>query len=121
MFYIYIFRWCGSLFATIGFIVVFLVFPTYVHNFMTNYAANLGFIIVLFLLFYILGLIFVIDAQINAYFFEDIQPLSTGLGDCLSLHINREIIPLVSVDVDPQSSSSSTTLIDDLDPDKRIS
>ncbi len=52
---------------------------------MTNYVGNLGFIIVVLLLFYILGLIFVIGAQINAYFFEDIQPLPAGLGDCLTL------------------------------------
>ena len=52
---------------------------------MTNYVGNLGFIIVVLFLFYILDLIFVIAAQINAYFFEDIQPLPAGLGDCLTL------------------------------------
>jgi hypothetical protein len=88
---------------------------------MTNYVGNLGFIIVVLLLFYILGLIFVIGAQINAYFFEDIQPLPAGLGDCLSSHINHESIPLVSVDVDSQPSSSTPTLIEGLDPYKRIS
>lgn len=88
------FRWCGALLAAIGLQLVLLIFPWYVHEFMANYVGQLGIIIIILLLFYLFGLLFVIGAQINAFFFDCLQPLPFGLGTCLSEFADRELIPL---------------------------
>jgi uncharacterized BrkB/YihY/UPF0761 family membrane protein len=63
---------------------------------MADYVGQLGFIIITLLLFYLFGLLFVIGAQINAFFFDHIQPLKTGLGTCLSEFSDREQIQLMT-------------------------
>jgi uncharacterized BrkB/YihY/UPF0761 family membrane protein len=65
---------------------------------MADYVGQLGFIIITLLLFYLFGLLFVIGAQINAFFFDHIQPLTNGLGTCLSESAGREHIQLVEDD-----------------------
>jgi len=62
---------------------------------MADYVGQLGFIIITLLLFYLFGLLFVIGAQINAFFFDHIQPLTVGLGTCLSESVDREQIQLM--------------------------
>jgi len=62
---------------------------------MADYVGQLGFIIITLLLFYLFGLLFVIGAQINAFFFDHIQPLTSGLGTCLSESTDREQIQLM--------------------------
>ena len=62
---------------------------------MADYVGQLGFIIITLLLFYLFGLVFVIGAQINAFFFDQIQPLKSGLGSCLSEAADREHIQLI--------------------------
>ncbi|CAF1452858.1 unnamed protein product [Rotaria sordida] len=86
--------WCGALFAAIGLQLVLLFFPWYAHEFMADYVGQLGFVIVILLLFYLLGLLLVIGAQINAFFFDYIQPLTSGLGTCLCEFADREQIQL---------------------------
>lgn len=78
-----------------GLQLLLLIFPIYVHEFMADYVGQLGFIIVTLLLFYLFGLLFVIGAQINAFFFDNIQPLKSGLGTCLSESADREQIQLI--------------------------
>ncbi|UJR36500.1 hypothetical protein I4U23_029221 [Adineta vaga] len=91
--------WCGSLVAAVGLQFLLLIFPLYVHEFMADYVGQLGFIIIILLLFYLFGLLFVICAQINAFFFDNIQPLTTGLGTCLSEMSSREHIQLVDDEI----------------------
>lgn len=79
---------------------------------MGDYVGQLGFIIIALLVFYILGLLFVIGAQINAFFFEQIQPLPKGLGTCLSEFADRESVQLI--DNDLRVSTQMSTLVDDL-------
>ncbi|CAF1475789.1 unnamed protein product [Rotaria magnacalcarata] len=86
--------WCGALVAAVGLQLVLLIFPWYVHQFMNDYAGQLGFVIVILLFFYLFGLLFVIGAQINAFFFDHIQPLKAGLGTCLCESVDRELIQL---------------------------
>lgn len=62
---------------------------------MADYVGQLGFIIITLLLFYLFGLLFIIGAQINAFFFDNIQPLKSGLGTCLSESVDREQIQLI--------------------------
>ena len=82
--------------AAIGLELLILLFPVYVHQFMSDYVGQLGFVIIVLLLFYVLGLIFVLGAQINAFFFESIQPLPVGLGSCLSDYAEREHMQLIN-------------------------
>ena len=82
--------------AAVGLQCLLLLFPLYVHEFMADYVGQLGFIIITLLLFYSFGLIFVIGAQINAFFFDHIQPFPSGLGTCLSEFIDREQIQLIN-------------------------
>ena len=62
---------------------------------MADYVGQLGFIIITLLLFYLFGLIFVIGAQINAFFFDNVQPLRSGLGTSLSEYADQEQIQLM--------------------------
>ena len=62
---------------------------------MTNYVGQLGFIIIALVLFYVLGLLVVLGAQINAFFFEDIQPFSVGLITCLREFADQETLRLL--------------------------
>jgi len=62
---------------------------------MADYVGQLGFIIITLLLFYLFGLLFVIGAQINAFFFDNIQPLPSGLGTCLSESTDRGHMQLI--------------------------
>ncbi len=94
--YFFVGRWCGALIAAVGLQLLLLIFPLYVHEFMADYVGQLGFIIITLLLFYLFGLLFVIGAQINAFFFDHIQPLTSGLGTCLSESVDREQIQLIT-------------------------
>jgi uncharacterized BrkB/YihY/UPF0761 family membrane protein len=87
---------------------------------MTNYVGNLGFIIIALLLFYIMGLILIIGAQINSFFFENIQPLPTGLGNCLSAYANRENTPLINGEAQ-LNNNNILTLTDNINPPKELS
>jgi uncharacterized BrkB/YihY/UPF0761 family membrane protein len=70
---------------------------------MADYVGQLGFIIITLLLFYLFGLLFVIGAQINAFFFDNIQPLTFGLGTCLSESTDREQIQLIDDNIQPNN------------------
>jgi uncharacterized BrkB/YihY/UPF0761 family membrane protein len=81
---------------------------------MANYVGQLGFIIVTLILFYLFGLLLVTGAQINAFFFDHIQPLPIGLGDCICTFANQENIPLI--DVKSQSNNNLSTLPEESKP-----
>lgn len=57
---------------------------------MGDYVGQMGFIIIILLLFYIIGLLFVIGAQINSYFFDGLQPLPNSLGNTVYEYSDRE-------------------------------
>ena len=88
--------------ATIGLQFFLRLFPIYVREFMADYVGQMGFIIITLLLFYTFGFVFVLGAQINAFFFDRIPELSEGIGTCLSLFANQDEIQLF----DDQNSSA---------------
>ncbi|UJR09594.1 hypothetical protein I4U23_013829 [Adineta vaga] len=106
--------WCGSLFAAVGLQVIFVGFPIYVHNFMTNYVGQLGVVIVTVLFFYICGLLLIVGAQINAYFYDHIQPLPVSLGTLLSRTVDQENRALV--DNNLQITNDMLTLKEGFNP-----
>jgi uncharacterized BrkB/YihY/UPF0761 family membrane protein len=79
---------------------------------MTNYVGQLGFIIITLLLFYLFGLLLVMGAQINAYFFDHIQPLSISLGNCICEFANHENTRLI--DENSESNYNLSTLTEGL-------
>ncbi|CAF4048153.1 unnamed protein product [Rotaria sordida] len=76
--------WCGALVAAITLEIFIILFPLYVRQFMSNYAGQIGFAVLLIIFFYFFAIILIFGAQINAHFFEHCPPLSNGLGTCLS-------------------------------------
>ncbi|CAF1644064.1 unnamed protein product [Adineta ricciae] len=106
--------WAGALFAAIGFQILLTAFPIYVHNFMSTYAGQLGLAVITVLFFHFCGWLLVIGAQINAYFFEHIQPLPDGLGNVLSQSVDPEKVVLIN-DAS-QQKDSMITLTEGLSP-----
>jgi len=82
---------------------------------MSNYVGQLGLIIITILFFYILGLLFILGAQINSYFFDHIPPFSSGLGDRLSETFDNENLRLI--DINLQSNNSMLKLKEGLNPE----
>jgi len=92
--------WCGTLFAAILLDLFVILFPLYIRRFMGTFIGLIGFAVILITFFYYFSLILILGAQINAYFFERIQPLPDGLGTVLSEFIARlttkSTVPLVN-------------------------
>ncbi|UJR11841.1 hypothetical protein I4U23_016021 [Adineta vaga] len=76
--------WCGALIAAITLEIFIILFPLYVRQFMSNYAGQIGFAVILILFFYYFAVILIIGAQINAYYLEHYKPLPDSLGTYLS-------------------------------------
>ncbi|UJR23949.1 hypothetical protein I4U23_026917 [Adineta vaga] len=76
--------WCGALVAAFTLNIFINLFPLYVRKFMNNYAGQIGFAVILLLFFYYFATILILGAQINAFFFEDYQPFTDGLGSYVS-------------------------------------
>jgi membrane protein len=93
--------WCGALVAACTLEVFIILFPLYVRRFMGNYAGKLftqsicniniflykgqiGFAVILLLFLYYFATILILGAQINAFFFDNYQPLFDGLGTYIS-------------------------------------
>ena len=72
--------WCGALIAAILLNIFVILFPLYIRRFMNSFIGLIGFAVILITFFYYFGLIVIIGAQINAYFFERFQPFPDGLG-----------------------------------------
>ena len=60
---------------------------------MGSFIGLIGFAIILITFFYYFSIIVILGAQINAYFFDRIQPLTEDLGTFLSQAVSRIIKP----------------------------
>ncbi|UJR23903.1 hypothetical protein I4U23_026875 [Adineta vaga] len=77
------YTWCGALVAAILLDIFLILFPLYIRRFMGSFIGLIGFVVILITFFYYFSIILLLGAQINAYFFERIQPLPEGLGTFL--------------------------------------
>jgi YihY family inner membrane protein len=76
--------WCGSIIAA-GVLQLFMIlFPLYVRTNLTNYRGQIGFAVILILFIFYFAIVLISGAQINAFFFERIQPLPAPLGTFVS-------------------------------------
>ncbi|CAF2087161.1 unnamed protein product [Rotaria magnacalcarata] len=76
--------WCGSIVAAGGLQLFMILFPIYVRKCMTSYTGQLGFAVILVVFLFYAAVILILGAQINAFFFEHIQPLPVSLGSFVS-------------------------------------
>jgi YihY family inner membrane protein len=72
--------WCGSIIAASALQLFMILFPLYIRKSMTSYTGQVGFAIILILFLFYFAIILILGAQINAFFFEHIQPLPAPLG-----------------------------------------
>jgi len=76
--------WCGSIVAAGALQLFMILFPLYVKKFMASYTGQIGFAVILLLFLFYAAVILILGAQINAFFFEHIQPLPVPLGSFVS-------------------------------------
>ena len=72
--------WCGAISAAASLELFMILFPLYVRYNMSSYTGQIGIAIILLLFLFFAALILILGAQINAFFFENIQPLPVPLG-----------------------------------------
>lgn len=82
---------CGTLVAAILLDIFLILFPLYIRRFMGSFVGLIGFAVILITFFYYFGLILILGAQINAYFFERLQPFPDGLGTFIS-EVNDRLV-----------------------------
>jgi YihY family inner membrane protein len=76
--------WCGSIVAAGALQLFMILFPLYVKKCMASYTGQIGFAVILLLFLFYAAIILILGAQINAFFFEHIQPLPVPLGTFVS-------------------------------------
>lgn len=76
--------WCGSIIAAGALQLFMILFPLYIRSFSTSYTGQIGFVVILILFLFYFAILLVLGAQINAFFFEHIPPLSHPLGTFVS-------------------------------------
>jgi len=81
--------WCGSIVAASALQLFMILFPLYVKKCMASYTGQIGFAVILLLFLFYAAVILILGAQINAFFFEHIQPLPVPLGTFVSTLANE--------------------------------
>lgn len=77
--------WQGALVSASAMeLFITIVFPLYVAHFMSNYAGQAGLAVILLVFFYYFAVILMLGAEVNAYFFEKVQPLPNDLATFVS-------------------------------------
>lgn len=77
--------WQGALVSAFALeLFITIVFPFYVTRFMGSYAGQAGLAIILLVFFYYFAVILLLGAEVNAYFFEKVQPLPNDLATFVS-------------------------------------
>ncbi|GCF10989.1 YihY/virulence factor BrkB family protein [Dictyobacter arantiisoli] len=76
--------WQGAIVAAVLLEAFIILFPVYTSRFMNSYTGQIGFAIVLLAFFYYFAVILLLGAEVNAYFFEGVQPLPNNLATFVS-------------------------------------
>jgi uncharacterized BrkB/YihY/UPF0761 family membrane protein len=71
--------WKGALAAAVVLQICLVLFPLYTQAFFKNYVGQLAFVLILLVFFYLLALMLLLGAQINAFFVEKIPPFEQNL------------------------------------------
>ena len=76
--------WCGSIISAGALQLFMILFPLYIRKYMMSYTGQIGFAFILILFLFYFAIILILGAQINAFFFEHIQPLPAPIGTFIS-------------------------------------
>lgn len=72
--------WSGALVAAVALELYLLFFPFYASHFLTGYAGQVGFAVILLVFFYYFAAILLVGAEVNAFFSEHVKPLPNDLA-----------------------------------------
>jgi uncharacterized BrkB/YihY/UPF0761 family membrane protein len=81
--------WRGALVSALLLEIFLALFPLYIDNFLKGYAGPIGFAVILLLFFYYFAVILLLGAEINAFFFEGIRPITNDLVTFVSTMAGR--------------------------------
>src|SRR5579859_5387782 len=76
--------WPGALVAAIALELFLILFPIYARYALGGYAGQIGFAVILLIFFYYFAVILMLGAEVNAYFFEGLQPIPNDLATFIS-------------------------------------
>src|SRR6266516_2624903 len=95
--------WRGAVVAAVLLELFLVSFPFYITHFLAVYAIQIGYAVILLIFFYYFAVILLLGAEVNAHFFEKVQPLTNDLVTFISTmsgKLNRDM---------PTSESSTHT------------
>jgi YihY family inner membrane protein len=72
--------WPGAIVAAVLLELFISLFPLYISHFMGSYSGQIGFAVILLAFFYYFAIILMLGAEVNAYFFESVQPLPNDIA-----------------------------------------
>jgi YihY family inner membrane protein len=72
--------WQGAIVSAILLELFISLFPLYISHFMNSYSGQIGFTVILLAFFYYFAIILMLGAEVNAYFFENVQPLPNDIA-----------------------------------------
>ncbi|GCE16404.1 hypothetical protein KDK_02040 [Dictyobacter kobayashii] len=76
--------WQGAIAAAVLLEIFIALFPLYTSHFLGSYQGQIGFAVVLLVFFYYFAVILMLGAEVNAFFFEHVQPLPNDLATFVS-------------------------------------
>ncbi|SRR6266487_1455515 len=86
--------WRGAVVAAVLLELFLVAFPFYITHFLGGYAGQIGFAVILLIFFYYFAVILLLGAEVNAFFFEKVQPLPNDMPTFVSTmagKLNRDI------------------------------
>jgi YihY family inner membrane protein len=76
--------WRGAIVASILLVLFLQLFPFYTANFLKGYSGAIGLAVIILLFFYYFAVILMLGAEVNAFYFEHVQPLPNDLATFVS-------------------------------------
>lgn len=76
--------WQGALVAALLLEIFIAFFPFYTSHFINSYSGQIAFTVILLAFFYYFAIILLLGAEVNAFFFEGVQPLPNNLATFIS-------------------------------------
>jgi uncharacterized BrkB/YihY/UPF0761 family membrane protein len=81
--------WPGALVAAVALQIFLTIFPLYATRFLGGFIGQVGFAIILLAFFYYFGLILLLGAEANAFFFEHVRSKTDDLAELVYAAANK--------------------------------
>ncbi len=118
--------WRGAVLAAVATEIFLAIFPLLITRFFSGYAGPLGFAVILLLFFYYFAIILLLGAEINAFFFEKVQPIPNDIVTFVSTmagKLNKDLSPVESpahIDTKPTDEADQTHIKEAHEGEKRV-